>query len=252
LRTFPAQQLTIFVSDVPEALDSMVASGPTFPDPSTVEECYALAADNSLTKHFPPCLRRHFEDRTLEETPKPGDERFGQSHYLRLLSNRDAVSSACDAAARMGLVAEVDKGTWDDDFHAVAAANSAALDNLAARNPGAAVCLVVGGEVTCPVTGSGVGGRNQAFVLHAAELIAGRNRVVLSAGTDGRDGNSPAAGAIADGQTLTRAQAGGLDPARYLAESDAYHFFRTLGDTIEVGYTGNNVRDLRLWLDFGK
>jgi glycerate 2-kinase len=251
VRAFPAQQLTIFVSDVPEALDSMVASGPTFPDPSTVEECYALVADNNLTKHFPPRIRQYFQDRMLEETPKPGDKRLTQSHYFRLLSNRDAVSSACEAATKMGLVAEVDKGLWDDDFRAVAAANSVALDDLIARHPGAAACLVVGGEVTCPVTGRGVGGRNQAFVLHAAELIAGRNRVVLSAGTDGRDGNSPAAGAVADGQTLARAQARGLDPSRYLAESDSYHFFRTLGDTIEVGYTGNNVRDLRLWLDFG-
>jgi glycerate 2-kinase len=251
VRAFPAQQLTIFVSDVPEALDSMVASGPTFPDPSTVEECYALAADNNLTKHFPPRIRRYFEDRMLEETPKPAEECLTQSHYFRLLSNRDAVSWACDAATKMGLVAEVDKGLWDDDFRAVAAANSAALDDLAARHPGATVCLVVGGEVTCPVTGRGVGGRNQAFVLHAAGLIAGRNRVVLSAGTDGRDGNSPAAGAVADGRTLTRAQAHGLDPSHYLAESDSYHFLQTLGDTIEVGDTGNNVRDLRLWLDFG-
>lgn len=252
LRAFPAQQLTVFISDVPEALDSMVASGPTYPDPSTAEECYTLAAEHDLTKRFPPFIRRYFENRTLEETPKPGDARFSRSHYFRLLSNRDAVTSACDAATKMGLIAEVDSGPWDDDFRVVAAANLAALDELAARNPGAAVCLVVGGEVTCPVTGHGIGGRNQAFVLHAAGLVAGRNRVVLSAGTDGLDGNSPAAGAIADGQTLARAQAHGLDPARYMTESDSYHFFRTLGDTIEVGYTGNNVRDLRLWIDFGK
>jgi glycerate 2-kinase len=250
-RAFPAQQLTIFISDVPETLDSMVASGPTFPDASMVDECYALAADNNLTKRFPVRIRTYFEERSLEETPKPGDARFGRSHYFRLLSNRDAVASASEAARKMGLVTEVDRGLWDDDFRAVAAANSAALDDLAARHPGKAVCLVVGGEVTCPVTGHGIGGRNQALVLHAAGLVAGRNRVVLSAGTDGLDGNSPAAGAVADGQTLTRAQAQGLDPARYLAESDSYHFFRALGDTIEVGYTGNNVRDIRLWLDFG-
>ncbi len=252
VRAFPAQQLTVFISDVPEALDSMVASGPTFPDVSTVDECYTLAADNNLTKRFPAPIRQHFEDRSLEETPKPGDARFSESHYFRLLSNRDAVASAKEAATNMGLVAEVDRGPWDADFRTVATANSAALDELAARHPGKAVSLIVGGEVTCPVTGPGIGGRNQAFVLHAAGLVAGRNRVVLSAGTDGLDGNSPAAGAVADGQTLARAQAHGLDPERYLKESDSYHFFRTLGDTIEVGYTGNNVRDLRLWMDFGQ
>jgi hydroxypyruvate reductase len=110
---------------------------------------------------------------------------------------------------------------------------------------------VVGGEVTCPVTGPGMGGRNQAFVLEAVPQIAGRRRVVLSAGTDGRDGNSPTSGAVADGQTLSRAQVLGLDPAAYLAWSDAYSFFRSLGDTLDTGFTDNNVRDVRIWLDFG-
>jgi hydroxypyruvate reductase len=251
VRAYPAQQLSVFISDVPEALDSMVASGPTFPDASTVDECYALAVHNNLTERFPAPIRKYFEDRSLEETAKPGDVRFSQSHYFCLLSNRDAVASASETAKQMGLVTEIYGGPWDDDFRTLAAANSAALDDLAVRHPGKTVCLLVGGEVTCPVTGRGIGGRNQAFVLHAAGLVARRNRVVLSAGTDGVDGNSPAAGAVADGQTLARAQAQGLDRERYLAESDSYHFFRTLGDTIEVGYTGNNLRDLRLWLDLG-
>jgi len=105
--------------------------------------------------------------------------------------------------------------------------------------------------VTCPVTGPGTGGRNQAFVLYAAQQIQGQRGVVLSAGTDGRDGNSPVGGSLADGQTLSRARARGLDPAHFLAASDSYHFFRALGDTIETGFTDNNVRDVRLWLDFG-
>jgi hydroxypyruvate reductase len=109
---------------------------------------------------------------------------------------------------------------------------------------------VAGGEVTWAVTGLGVGGRNQAFVLYAAPLIAGQKRVVLSAGTDGRDGNSPTSGAVADGQTLSRALALGIDPERYLAESDSYHFFRTLGDTLDTGFTDNNVRDVRILLHF--
>ena len=87
-------------------------------------------------------------------------------------------------------------------------------------------------------------------MLYAAGLISAQKRVVLSAGTDGRDGNSPSSGALADGQTLTRAQTHGLDAGRYLAESDSYHFFRTLGDTIETGFTENNVRDVRLWMHF--
>ena len=129
--------------------------------------------------------------------------------------------------------------------------NVAALDALSQARKGQPVCLVVGGEVTCPVTGPGMGGRNQAFALYAAQQIAGQRRVVLSAGTDGRDGNSPTSGAVADGQTVSRAQGRGLDPAAYLAGSDAYSFFRTLGDTLDTGFTDNNVRDVRIWLDFG-
>ena len=118
------------------------------------------------------------------------------------------------------------------------------------RNPRKAVCLIQGGEVISPVTGNGAGGRNQAFVLCAAGKIAGSRRTVLSAGTDGRDGNSPAAGAVADGATLSRARALGMEAEKFLEGSDSYNFFRALGDTIETGYTDNNVRDVRVWLDF--
>src|SRR3989441_13275424 len=109
----------------------------------------------------------------------------------------------------------------------------------------------MGGEVTCEVMGEGRGGRTQAFVLYAAQLIAGRNRVALSGAPDGRDENSPASGAVADGQTISRALALGLDPSRHIAESDSYHFFRSLGDILDIGYTDNNVRDVRIWLAFG-
>jgi hydroxypyruvate reductase len=96
-----------------------------------------------------------------------------------------------------------------------------------------------------------MGGRNQAFALYAAQQISGRRRVVLSAGTDGRDGNSPTSGAVADGQTVSRAQGRGLGADAYLLGSDSYSFFRTLGDTLDTGFTDNNVRDVRVWLDFG-
>jgi len=252
VRAQPARELTIFVSDVPDHLPSMVASGPTMPDESTVEQCYALAEQHYLVFKFPPSIRKHFEQRTLEETPKPGQASFANSHYFCLLSNRDAVDAAQAAAEKMGFVCDVDTNIWDADFRQVADANLASLQALAAAHPGEPVCLVVGGEVTCPVTGPGTGGRNQAFVLYAAQKIAGQKHVVLSAGTDGRDGNSPTSGALADGQTISRARALGLDPGQYLAESDSYHFFRSLGDTLDIGFTDNNVRDVRLWLGFGQ
>lgn len=250
-RAHPARQFTIYISDVPEAYPSMVASGPTLPDESRVEQCYSIAEENKLTARFPANIRRRFEQRTLEETPKPGDERFVNSRYFCLLSNHDAVAAAKAAAEKLGFFCEIDAGVWDADFREVADQNLAALDSLARRHPDLSVCLVSGGEVTCPVTGPGMGGRNQAFALYAAQRIDGRRCVVLSAGTDGRDGNSPTSGAVADGQTVSRARALGLDPAQYLVESDSYYFFRSLGDTLDTGFTDNNVRDVRLWLAFG-
>ena len=112
--------------------------------------------------------------------------------------------------------------------------------------PGKRVAILSGGEVSSPVTGDGIGGRNSAFVLTCVPQIAGKNIVVLSAGTDGIDGNSPAAGAVADGETLARAAQAGMNPAEYLRRSDAYNFFAKLDDAIATGPTGNNLRDLRV------
>jgi hydroxypyruvate reductase len=251
VRAYPARQLTICISDVPEQFSSMVASGPTVPDESTAEQSYALAEQNGLVARFPPSLRKRFLEHTVEETPKPGDERFKNSQYLCLLSNRDAVEAAKGAAERLGFVSEIDSSPWDVDYQQAAQTHLASLKALAEAHEGQAICLIAGGEVICRVTGHGVGGRNQAYVLYSAQCIAGQHRVVLSAGTDGRDGNSPTSGAVADGQTISRAQILGMDPARYLAESDSYSFFRTLGDTVDVGYMDNNLRDVRVWLDFG-
>jgi len=124
----------------------------------------------------------------------------------------------------------------------------AQLDALKQGNPGKPVAVIADGEVSSPVTGDGIGGRNLAFVLDSVRKIAGRKIAVLSAGTDGIDGSSPAAGAVADGQSLARAQALGLDPGDYFLRSDSYTFFHKLGDTIEMGPTGNNLRDLRILL----
>jgi len=249
-RAHPARQLTIYISDVPDDVPSMVASGPTMPDESTASQCYELVERHGLTPKLPAAIRRPFEARRIEETPKPGDARFAGSRYHCLLSNKDALEAARTAAEELGFAAEIDSGNWDAHFRQVVDESLARLDTLRIRNQGKPVCLVQGGEVISPVTGTGMGGRNQAFALYAAERIAGTTRTVLSAGTDGRDGNSPAGGAIADGKTMARARALGLDAEKFLEASDSYHFFRALGDTIETGYTDNNVRDVRLWLDF--
>jgi glycerate 2-kinase len=117
---------------------------------------------------------------------------------------------------------------------------------LHSKNPAHRVAVIADGEVSSPITGDGIGGRNAAFVLSCVEKIAGKQIAVLSAGTDGIDGNSPAAGAVADGETLARAQAVGLDPREAFQRSDAYTFFNRLDDAIITGPTGNNLRDLRV------
>ena len=250
IRARPARQLTIFISDVPDHLPSMVASGPTMPDESTVEQAYTLAAEKGLAGQFPASIRKLFESRLLEETPKPDNELFQHSRYFCLLSNRDAVEAAMVAAEKLGFTSEMASGAWDTDYQQAVQCHLTALNTLRDAQKGQPVCLVAGGEVTCPVIGPGMGGRNQTYALYAAQQIDGQRRVVLSAGTDGRDGNSPTSGAVADGQTISRARALGLEPAAYLAASDSYSFFRSLGDTLETGFTDNNVRDVRIWLQF--
>lgn len=247
---YPATQFTIYITDVPEQFPSMVASGPTLPDESTLEQCYELVERYKLTAKLPEPIRRVIEARDLKETPKAGDERLGKSRHFCLLSNRDAVEAALNAAQTLGFRAEIDTGDWDSDYRKVGDGVAARLEKLASRFPRVPVCLVLGGEVTCPVTGPGSGGRNQAFVLYLVSKIAGRRRVVLSAGTDGKDGNSPAAGAVADGDTLGRAEALGLGAEKLFQASDSYHFFAPLGDALETGLTDNNVRDLRLLMAF--
>lgn len=247
---YPARQVTIYISDVPDSTPSMVASGPTLPDESTCAQAYALAEEHKLLARLPPRIRTYFEDCTLQETPKPESSVFSNSAYFCLLSNRDAVDAALKAASDLGFHAETEPGVWDAPYSEVADRALESLEQSRKAQPNSPVCLVMGGEVTCPVTGHGVGGRNLSFVLYAAQKSGGRRQVVLSAATDGRDGNSPSSGAVADGNTVLRARALGLDPSRYLNQSDAYHFFRALGDTIETGYTENNVRDLRLLMSF--
>src|SRR5207248_3057556 len=112
------------------------------------------------------------------------------------------------------------------------------------------VCLISGGEVTVRVENGGVGGRNQQFALYCAERIAGEDVVVLSAGTDGIDGNSPAAGAVVDGTTVERAGGRGLDPRAALARFDSFPLFEALGDALVTEPTGNNLRDLRVLLAY--
>ena len=243
-----AQQVSILVSDVPDCTPDALASGPTMPDSTSVEDCYAIAAKHRLVEQFPATVRELFQRHALEETPKSDDPAFHRSRWWTVLSNSTLLEASKKEAERHGFTVEVDNSCDDWDYEAAAEYLLARLGEL--RKKSDRVCLISGGEVTVKVTNGGVGGRNQQFALACAQKIASENITVLSAGTDGIDGNSPAAGAIVDGTTLERASSRGLDPAASLLSYNAYPFFDALGDTIMTGPTGNNLRDLRILLNY--
>jgi len=245
---FPAQQVSILVSDVPENTPDALASGPTMPDSTTVEDCYRIAEKYDLLRQFPPSTRELFERHALEETPKSDDPAFHRARWWTVLSNQTAIEEASTAAERAGFIAHVDNSCDDWDYERAADYLLQKVREL--KKQSSPVCLVSGGEVTVRVVNGGVGGRNQQFALACAAKSAGENITVLSAGTDGVDGNSPAAGAVVDGSTMERAQACGLDARAALSRFDAYPFFKAIGDAIEIGPTGNNLRDLRILLAY--
>jgi hydroxypyruvate reductase len=240
-----AQQASVLVSDVPDNAIDALASGPTMPDTTTVADCYDIVNRYHMLQHFPPSVRVLFEREQLQETPKAGDPAFARSHYATVLSNATAVNAAAQRAVLGGFVVEIDSGCDDWDYQQAADHLLRRLREL--RQGVSRACLISGGEVTVRVEpNSGAGGRNQQFALYCAQNIAGQNITVLSAGTDGIDGNSPAAGAIVDGSTVERAQQHGLDVPTALAQFDAFSLFDAMGDAIMTGPTGNNVRDLRI------
>jgi len=257
---YPAQQVSIFVSDVPEDTPDALASGPTIPDSTTVEDCYRLAGKYGLiprfegreqgnkqdSVQFPRSVAELFERRALDETPKPDDPAFIRSRWWTVLSNSGLLNAAKAEAERQGFQVQIDNSCDDWDYARAADYLLARLRQFRTQNE--RVCLLSGGEVTVEVNNGGVGGRNQQFALYCAGKIAGEAIWVLSAGSDGIDGNSSAAGAIVDGTTGERAKARGLDLESHLLSFNAYPLLEALGDSINTGPTGNNLRDLRVLL----
>jgi len=245
-----AMKITFAISDVPEGQESALASGPTLPDPTTVQDAEQIVRAYDLLPRLPPSICALLERRALSETPKPGEPAFARSHFELLLRTHDLTHACHHACEGEGFICLADNSTDNWPIEKAADHLLAQLEALKKDNPGRRVALMAGGEVSSPVTGEGIGGRNLAFVLACVPKIAGRKITVLSAGTDGIDGNSPAAGAVADGETLQRARAAGLEPSEFLCRSDAYNFFKLLDDAIITGPTGNNLRDLRILLAY--
>jgi hydroxypyruvate reductase len=243
----PAQQVSIMVSDVPENSLDTLSSGPTMPDSSTEADCYRIAKAHGLLPYFPESVRRLFEERALEETPKADDPAFVRSRWWPILSSSSAAQAAAKLVVQHGFAVEIDNTPDDWPYDRAAQYLLGRLREL--RKGVSRVALISAGEVTVEVVGAaGVGGRNQQFALDCAQKIVGEKVVILSAGTDGIDGDSPAAGAVVDGTTLERARHLGMNASDGLATFNSFPFFERLGDAIVTGPTGNNVRDLRILL----
>jgi glycerate 2-kinase len=243
-----AAKITLAVSDVPVGKESALASGPTLSDPTTVADVQRVIADFSLREKLPAKLLQWMDEGKMPETPKASNAAFDDAQFSLLLGIDDLFHPAHHATEAKGFVACCDNTTDDWPVEKAAEYLLEQLQEMRKANPGKRVAVIADGEVSSPVRGKGIGGRNAAFVLACVKKIAGKKVAVLSAGTDGVDGNSPAAGAVADGDTFERGQAIGLNARYMFRESDSYSYFARLGDTIITGPTGNNMRDLRILL----
>ncbi len=250
LLAYPAAVLTLILSDVVGDDLDVIGSGPTVPDRSTAASARHIVEKYDLGDRVPSSVtQRLASDRA--ETPKPGDKIFARVQNLVVGSNRLAVDAAAREARTLGFHTLVLSTFIEGEAREVARVHAAIARELRkfGRPAKLPACVLSGGETTVTIRGTGCGGRNQEFVLAAAMGIADlKDVVILSAGTDGIDGVTEAAGALADGRTMARAETLGLNAAEFLARNDSHHFFRQLGDFIDTGPTGTNVADIQIIL----
>lgn len=254
---WPAAMLCLMLSDVIGDDLDVIASGPTAPDASTFASARAILDRYGLLDRIPLSVGERLEagvGGVIAETPKAGDAVFSRVQNLVVGSNALAVNAAARKARELGYRALVLSSMIEGETRDVARVHAAiAKQMIASGQPlKPPACVISGGETTVTLRGDGLGGRNQEFALAAAIDIAGLGNVlVLSGGTDGTDGPTDAAGALATGATIQRARAAGLDAQAALARNDSYHFFEPLGDLIKTGPTNTNVMDVRLVLAGG-
>jgi hydroxypyruvate reductase len=250
----PARVVSLILSDVVGDDVGTIASGPTSSDPTTFGDCLEIFQRLGLSGRIPPRVRRRLElgaAGRIEETPKEGDPVFRGSKTFIVGNSASACTAAAAAARRLGygtlvLTSRLEGDTAEAARLHMSLAGEVVFERRPLRRP---ACIISGGETTVRVAGSGKGGRNQEFALHCVRPLARLPApcVVASLGTDGTDGPTEAAGAVADNTTLARSMRFGADfLGESLRENDSYTFFRRLGDLIITGPTRTNVMDLHL------
>ena len=248
---FPATLVSFILSDVIGDDLSTIGSGPTVPDPSTFHDAWAVLHRYDLLEQVPPAVLAHLRQGNAgatPETPKPGDAVFARVHNFLIGSNRLALNAAAAAARRWGFTTQILDEPLSGDTTAAARGFARTLRVLLHTGQ-LPMCVLAGGETTVHVTGQGKGGRNQEFALVVAQEMKGEsNWALLSAGTDGIDGPTEAAGAFVESRSIDQAREQGLDPLAALRENDTYPFFAALGDLFIPGPTGTNVMDIKIAL----
>lgn len=249
-RAHPAEVLTLIISDVMGDPPDVVASGPTAPDSSTFQDARQVLSKYELWGQVPSSVTKRITQGVkgqIPETPKPSDPTFEKVNNVIIANNRTALNRAVKKADTLGYSPKILTGYLEGEArHVGKVVGSIALEikkhETWSQKP---VAVLGGGETTVTVRGDGKGGRNQELALGAAVKITGKEGILIgSIDTDGIDGNSNAAGAMVDGETIRDARAHGLDPADYLEANDSYGFFKQVGDLIVTGPTDTNVNDL--------
>jgi glycerate 2-kinase len=247
---YPATVLALILSDVIGDDLDVIGSGPTVPDSSTSSSAKAVFQKYAIWQRTPLSVRQRIAS-GAGETPKPGDRVFDRVNNVIVGSNRLAVDAAAKKARAFGFHTLVLSAFVQGEAREVARVHAGITREIVAagRPVLPPACVISGGETTVTIRGQGKGGRNQEFALASVIDIAGlENVVILSAGTDGSDGPTDAAGAIADGTSLNRAMSKGLDPQACLRNNDSYRFFDALDDLVKTGPTGTNVADIQIIL----
>lgn len=247
---YPADVITLMLSDVIGSPLDVIASGPTVPDTSTFQDAWRVLDSHDLIDDLPASIATRLKAGLageIADTPKPGDPVFGKCRNVVVSSNEIAAAATVQRARELGMNALLLSTFVEGEAREVARVFAGiAKEIVASGNPiPRPACVVVGGETTVTVRGKGLGGRNQELALSAGVYLRGYpDATVVALGTDGSDGPTDAAGGIGDGETVIRAQHLGLDPLKYLANNDSYHFLRQTGDLVVTGPTNTNVNDL--------